>query len=63
MTSIQSVPSRASKASHAWNIQRRDRPRWFGPGPIGLHILVARTQVSRSALIARPTISSERPSL
>ena len=59
--SIQSAPSRASEASQAWNIQRRDSPAWFGPGPMALHILVASTQSPRSALIARPTISSERP--
>ena len=61
--SIQSVPSRASEASQAWNIQRRDSPRWFGPGPIGLAILVASTQWSRTGASARPTTSSERPSL
>jgi hypothetical protein len=63
MRSTQSVPSRASEASHAWNIQRRDKPRWFGPGPIALHILVASTQSLRFVLMARPTISSEPPSL
>ena len=61
--SIHSAPRRASEASQASNIQRRDRPLWFGPGPIGLPILVASTQCARSARIARPTTSSERPSL
>ena len=41
----------------------RDRPFWFGPSPMALQSLVASTQSSRAAAMARPVISSEAPSL
>ena len=40
---------------------RRDRPRSFGPSPVGLASLVASTQCSRSARISAPVMRSDSP--
>ncbi len=59
------MPSRRSEASIAWRTCLRERPRWFGSGPIGLKTLVAITTRSRpgpNSLSARPSTSSLRPS-
>ena len=58
-----SVPRRRRLSSAALITWTRERPRSLTPGPVGLATLVARTQASRSALIARPVISSDRPSV
>ena len=58
-----SVPRRRRLSSTARMIHRREFPRWFSPGPIGLWNFVASTTSSRiDPFSARPTISSERPS-
>ena len=57
------MPSRFSEASIASMMCLRDRPRAFGPGPIGLKTLVATTTSCRLAysFSARPRISSLAP--
>ena len=61
--SMWSVPSRRRLASAACMIHFRERPRPFGPGPIGFATLVAKTHAFRSAAMAPPVTSSDRPSL